>query len=77
MSPENYENTSNCEGCGLTVVVYKKCIFFNSKLEAKGGKPLWKRKSIAKLVEIKETLDIGDILKVDILHIDRTMPPNL
>ena len=33
-------------------------IFFNSKLEAKGGKSLLKIKSIAKLVEKKETLDI-------------------
>ena len=29
-------------------------IFFNSKLEAKGGKPLMKRKYTAKLVKIKE-----------------------
>ena len=33
-------------------------IFFNSKLKAKGGKSLLKIKSIAKLVEKKETLDI-------------------
>ena len=33
-------------------------IFFNSKLEAKSGKSLLKIKSIAKLVEKKETLDI-------------------
>ena len=39
-------------------------IFFNSKLEAKGGKPLLKRKSIAKLVEMKESLDICDICRI-------------
>ena len=39
-------------------------IFFKSKLEAKGGKPLLKRKSIAKLVEIKESLDICDIWRI-------------
>ena len=39
-------------------------IFFNSKLEAKGGKPLLKRKSIAKLVEMKESLDICDIWRI-------------
>ena len=36
-------------------------IFFNLKLEVKGRKPLLKRNSIAKLVEIKECLDICDI----------------
>ena len=36
-------------------------IFFNLKLEVKGGKPLLKRNYIAKLVEIKECLDICDI----------------
>ena len=39
-------------------------IFFNSKLEAKGGKPLLKRKSITKLAEIKESLDICDIWRI-------------
>ena len=39
-------------------------IFLNSKLEAKGGKPLLKRKSIAKLVEMKESLDICDIWRI-------------
>ena len=33
-------------------------IFFNSKLESKGDKSLLKIKPIAKLVEMKETLDI-------------------
>ena len=41
-------------------------IFFNSKLEAKGRKPLLKRKSIAKLVEKKESLDICDIWRIKI-----------
>ena len=39
-------------------------IFFNSKLEAKGGKPLLKRNSIAKLFEIKESLDICDMWRI-------------
>ena len=39
-------------------------IFFNSKLEAKGSKRLLKRKSIAQLVEIKESLDICDICRI-------------
>ena len=39
-------------------------IFFNAKLEAKGGKPLLKRKSITKLAEIKESLDICDIWRI-------------
>ena len=36
-------------------------IFFSSKLEARDGKPMPKRKSIIKLVDIKESLDICDI----------------
>ena len=36
-------------------------IFFNLKLEAKSGKTLLKRNSIAKLVEIKQSLDICNI----------------
>ena len=36
-------------------------IFFNLKLEIKGGKPLLKRKSIAKSVEIKQNLGICNI----------------
>ena len=39
-------------------------ISFNSKLEAKGGNPLPKRKSISKLVDIKESLDICDIWRI-------------
>ena len=34
---------------------------FNSKFEAEGGKPILKRKSIAKLVQIKESLGIFDV----------------
>ena len=36
-------------------------ILFSSKLEARGGKAIPKRKSIIKFVDIKETLDICDI----------------
>ena len=39
-------------------------IFFISKLEARSGKPLPKRKSIIKLVDIKERLDICDIWRI-------------
>ena len=39
-------------------------IFFNSNLESKGGKPLPKRKSIAKLVHNKENLDICDVCRI-------------
>ena len=39
-------------------------IFFNLKLETKGGIPLLKRKSIEKLVEIKESLDVCDIWRI-------------
>ena len=38
--------------------------FFNLKLEAKGGKQLLKKKSTAKLVEIKEVPDICDIWRI-------------
>ena len=36
-------------------------IFFISKLQSWDGKPLLKRKSFIKLVDIKESLDICDI----------------
>ena len=36
-------------------------IFFSSKLEARGGKPVLKKKSVKKLADIKESLDICDI----------------
>ena len=39
-------------------------IFFNLKLETKGGIPLLKRKSIEKLVEIKGSLDVCDIWRI-------------
>ena len=39
-------------------------IFFSSKLEAREGKPIPKRKSIIKLVDIKESLDICDIWRI-------------
>ena len=35
-------------------------IFFDSKLETKGGKPSLKQKSVAKLLELKEEYDICD-----------------
>ena len=34
---------------------------FNSKFEAKGGQPILERKSIAKLIQIKESLGICDV----------------
>ena len=39
-------------------------IFFTSKLEARGGKPIPKRKLIIKLVDIKESLDICGIWRI-------------
>ena len=39
-------------------------ISFSSKLEARAGKPILKRKSITKIVHIKETLDICDIWRI-------------
>ena len=38
--------------------------FISSELEARGGKPIPKRKSIIKLVDIKERLDIHDIWRI-------------
>ena len=35
--------------------------FFNSKLDAAGGNPTLKRKSLAKLIELKEAYDLCDI----------------
>ena len=39
-------------------------IFFSSKLEVRGGKSLPIRKSVIKLVDIKESLDICDIWRI-------------
>ena len=57
-------------------------IFLTSKLEVRGGKPIPKRKSILKLVDIKESFDIVifgelEILSVKILHLDITIPSDL
>ena len=57
-------------------------IFFTSKLEARCGKSISKRKSIIKLVGIKESLDVCDIweleiLCVKILHLEKTVSLDL
>ena len=39
-------------------------LFFNSKLEAHGGNPTLKKKSLAKLIEFKETYDLFHIWRV-------------
>ena len=39
-------------------------LFFNSKLEAQGGNLTLKKKSLAKLIEFKETYDLCDIWRV-------------
>ena len=39
-------------------------LFFNSKLDAAGGNPTLKRKSLAKLIELKETYDLCDIWRI-------------
>ena len=49
------------------------------KLEAKGGKPLLKRKSIAKLVEMKQSLRHLrlEIVILKILHVTKTILPHI
>ena len=39
-------------------------LFFNFTLETKGGNPSLKRRSLRKLIEIKETWDVCDIWKI-------------
>ena len=39
-------------------------LFFNSKLDAAGGNPTLKRKSLAKLIELKEAYDLCDIWRI-------------
>ena len=39
-------------------------LFFNSKLEVKGGNPTLKKKSLAKIIELKEIYDLRDIWRV-------------
>ena len=39
-------------------------LFFNSNLDAAGGNPTIKRKSLAKLIELKEAYDLCNIWRV-------------
>ena len=39
-------------------------LFFNTSLETQGGIPILKKKSLAKLTEVKETLDLCDIKRI-------------
>ena len=39
-------------------------VFFDSKLETKGGKPSLKQKSVTKLLELKEEYDLCDIWRI-------------
>ena len=39
-------------------------VFFDSKLETKGGKPSLKQKSVAELLELKEEYDLCDIWRI-------------
>ena len=39
-------------------------LFFKSKLEGQGGNPTLKKKSLAKLIEFKETYDLCDLWRV-------------
>ena len=39
-------------------------LFFDSNLEAKGGKPILKEKSAARMVELKEEFDLCDIWRI-------------
>ena len=39
-------------------------LFLNSKLDAKGGKPAIKKKSLAKLIQLKESYDLCDIWRI-------------
>ena len=39
-------------------------LFFNTSLETQGRNPILKKKSLTKLIEIKETLDFCDIWRI-------------
>ena len=39
-------------------------LFFDSKLDAQGGNPTIKKKSLTKLIEVKESYDLCDIRRV-------------
>ena len=39
-------------------------LYLNSKLDAKGGKPTIKKKSVAKLTQLKESYDLCDIWRI-------------
>ena len=39
-------------------------LFVDSKLDAQGGNPVIKKKSLAKLIDLKESFDLCDIWRV-------------
>ena len=39
-------------------------LFFDSNLDAKGGKPILKEKSVVRMVELKEEYDLCDIWRI-------------
>ena len=57
------KNTSFSEGNRI-VLASDLNVFFDSKLEIKGGKPSLKQKSVAKLLELKEEYDLCDIWRI-------------
>ena len=41
-------------------------LFFDSNLEAKGGKPILKEKSVARMVELKEVYDLVYVISEEL-----------
>ena len=39
-------------------------LFFNGNLETKGGKPVVKKRFVARMIELKEEYDLCDIYKI-------------
>ena len=54
----------NCSEENRIVLAGDLNVFIMSKLEAKGGKPSLKQKSLAKLLELKEEYDLCDIWRI-------------
>ena len=46
------------------IIAWDFNLFFNSRLDAAGGNPASKRKSLTKLIELKEVYDLCDIWRI-------------
>ena len=61
---ENMLSTSNPTQVSQIIFAGDFYFFFNSKLESDGGNPVYKNRSVAKLIELKEKYTLTDIRRI-------------